>query len=221
MKKIIIAGLVVLSLAAIAYVVLSKDEKVTQKIDPAFTGYVTGFTSGVISKESEITVRLREEVALDKQTEEVASSLFDFDPNIEGEAYWKDKQTIVFKPTEYLPSGKLYDAEFDLSELMEVPKDLRVLEFQFQTIKQAVDVYFDGIFGSPTQKIEIIRHILDKEKSSNAVVFGDAAADLEAAINNGCFFVAYLPFSYIRQYLKMKAIELDFYCVDQWSDFGC
>ncbi len=87
--------------------------------------------------------------------------------------------------------------------------------------QRGLDVYFDGIFGSPTQKIEIIRHILDKEKSSNAVVFGDAAADLEAAINNGCFFVAYLPFSYIRQYLKMKAIELDFYCVDQWSDFGC
>jgi uncharacterized protein YfaS (alpha-2-macroglobulin family) len=145
MKKLLIVGAVLLSVAILAYVVFGNKEKVSQKIDPAFTGYVSGFTSGVISKESEIVVHLREEVALDKQTEEIAADLFDFDPNIEGEAYWKDKQTIAFKPTEYLTSGMLYNAEFDLSNLMEVPKDLEVLEFQFQTIIQAVDVYFDGI----------------------------------------------------------------------------
>lgn len=145
MKKILIAGAILLSLAMLAYVVFGNKSKESQKIDPAFTGYVSGFTSGVISKEAEIVVNLREAVADDKQTEEIAADLFNFDPNIKGEVYWKDKQTVVFKPAEQLTSDMLYVAEFNLSELMEVPKGLEVLEFQFQTIRQAVDVYFDGI----------------------------------------------------------------------------
>ncbi|MDG1477510.1 MAG: alpha-2-macroglobulin family protein [Vicingaceae bacterium] len=154
MKKLLIVGAVLLTIAALIYVVFGGSPKETQKIDPAFTGYVSGFTSGIISKETEIVVHLREEVALEKQTEEVAEDLFDFDPNIEGEAYWKDSYTVAFKPTEYLTSGMLYGAEFDLSELMEVPKDLEVLAFQFQTIKQAVEVYFDGMEAYDDQDLK-------------------------------------------------------------------
>ena len=145
MKKLLVVGAILLTVFVLAYLVFSVEPKETQKIDSAFTGYVSGFTSGIISKESEIVIHLREEVALEKQTEEIAADLFDFDPNIEGEVYWKDKKTVAFKTVEYLTSGMIYDAEFDLSKLVEVPKDLEVLKFQFQTIKQAIDVYFDGI----------------------------------------------------------------------------
>ena len=145
MKKLVVIGSILFVVFALVYMLFGNKENVTQKIDPAFTGYISGFTSGVISKEAEIVIHLREEVALDKQTDDIAESLFDFDPNIKGEVYWKDNQTVAFKPTEMLSSGKVFGAEFNLSELMEVPKDLEVLEFQFQTIIQAVDVYFDGI----------------------------------------------------------------------------
>jgi len=145
MKKILVVGAILLTLAMLTYLGLGKEDKKSQKIDSAFTGYVSGFTSGIISKEGEITVHLREEVAEEKQTDEIAASLFDFDPNIKGAVYWKDKQTVDFKPTEMLPSGEVFNVEFDLSVLMEVPKDLEILTFQFQTIIQAIDVHFNGI----------------------------------------------------------------------------
>jgi uncharacterized protein YfaS (alpha-2-macroglobulin family) len=154
MKKILVVGTIFLTVIVLAYVMFGGEPKEAQKINSAFTGYVSGFTSGIISKESEIIVYLREDVALEKQTEEIAEDLFDFDPNIEGEAYWKDKQTVAFKPAEYLTSGMLYDAEFDLSKLVKVPKDLEVLKFQFQTIKQAVDVYFDGMEAYDDQDLK-------------------------------------------------------------------
>ena len=128
MKKLLVVGAILLTVFVLAYLVFSVEPKETQKIDSAFTGYVSGFTSGIISKESEIVIHLREEVALEKQTEEIAADLFDFDPNIEGEVYWKDKKTVAFKTVEYLTSGMIYDAEFDLSKLVEVPKDLEVLK---------------------------------------------------------------------------------------------
>jgi len=146
MKKRIAIIIAILLAVALTLVSIFRDgTKETTKIDPAFTGYISGFTSGVISKEAKIIVHLREEVAAEKQTDKIAATLFDFDPNIKGEVYWQDNQTVVFKPTEMLPSGEVVAVEFDLSNLMEVPKDLEVLAFQFQTIIQAVDVHFNGI----------------------------------------------------------------------------
>ncbi len=76
MKKILVVGAILLTIAMLAYVVFGNQKKEAQKIDPAFTGYVAGFTSGVISKDAEIVVHLREEVALEKQNEDILSNIF-------------------------------------------------------------------------------------------------------------------------------------------------
>ncbi len=120
-------------------------EKLTKKIDADFTGYISGFTSGVISKKSTIKIRLTETHNNAKINEIIDKNLFDFTPSIDGDAYWLDKQTIEFRPTEKLPSGKLFDAHFFLSKLISVPKKLEILNFQFQVLKQAVDVDFLGM----------------------------------------------------------------------------
>ena len=120
-------------------------EKPTNKIDSDFTGYVSGFTSGVISNRSTIKIRLTETYNKAKINEKADQNLFDFTPDIEGEAYWLDNQTIEFRPTENLSSGKLFDAKFYLSKLMAVPKKLKTLDFQFQVLKQAIDVDFLGM----------------------------------------------------------------------------
>jgi len=144
-KKLIIFIATIVVIAVAAYAMFSSKDTTPPQINPAFTGYIASFTSGVISKESEIIVRLREDVSELKQTEEIAADLFDFDPNIEGEAYWRDGRTVVFKPSEKLPSGELFKAEFELKEIIDVADELETLEFQFQTMMQAVDVYFDGM----------------------------------------------------------------------------
>jgi uncharacterized protein YfaS (alpha-2-macroglobulin family) len=144
-KKLIISAVAVIAVVVTLFTIFKKGDNTPPEINPAFTGYISAFTSGVISKDAEIMVRLREEVDEAKQTEELAAELFDFDPSIDGDAYWRDAQTIVFKPTEKLPSGQLYSAEFNLSKIMEVPDDLETLEFQFQTMEQGINVYFDGM----------------------------------------------------------------------------
>ena len=53
------------------------------------------------------------------------------DPSIGGEAYWKDNQTIEFVPEEDLPSGKAYEASFDLSKLFSVKDQYEDFEFWF------------------------------------------------------------------------------------------
>ncbi|MBL4735028.1 MAG: hypothetical protein JKY18_06775, partial [Flavobacteriales bacterium] len=87
------------------------DKKTSRHIDPAFTGYISAFTSGIISNGSSIKIRLMQEQNVELHTA-IDQELFEFTPDIAGEANWIDKRTIEFIPTELLPSGKLFEAEF-------------------------------------------------------------------------------------------------------------
>ncbi len=71
-------------------------------------------------------------------------------------------------------------------------------------VRRGLDVHFDGVFGSPTPKAELIQHILEQEKNTNAVMFGDAMSDLESAQANDIDFVFYSPYSNVKE----KMIEL-------------
>jgi phosphoglycolate phosphatase-like HAD superfamily hydrolase len=87
--------------------------------------------------------------------------------------------------------------------------------------KRGLDKYFDGIFGSPVTKVENVRHILELEQSNNAVIFGDALSDLYAAKDNNCHFVAYLPFSNVRNKLIEEARKSNFEQAVSWEELKC
>ncbi|MDA7805113.1 HAD hydrolase-like protein [Schleiferiaceae bacterium] len=57
--------------------------------------------------------------------------------------------------------------------------------------KQGIDDLFDGIFGSPKSKVNIIEHIMSKFDFdiSEYIFFGDAITDLEAAQATGIRFL--------------------------------
>ncbi|RXJ74684.1 haloacid dehalogenase [Veronia nyctiphanis] len=75
-------------------------------------------------------------------------------------------------------------------------------------IAKRLDKYFDGIFGSPTPKVELIRHILNKEKNMNAVMFGDAESDMVSACQNDIEFVFYSRYSNVKdKMLKLCALN--------------
>lgn len=116
------------------------------QVDPAFGAYISGYTSGVISKNDAIHIRLTSPVEKEIQIgEPVKETLFDFDPGIDGEAYWLDNKTIEFKPNEPLKPATIYTAEFFLSEIMQVDDKFETFTFQFQTIKQDFSIYVDGL----------------------------------------------------------------------------
>ena len=122
-------------------------------IDPAFTNYIRGFTAGVISNKSTIKIKLAEANPKAVEGEEI-SGIFDFSPDIEGKAIWIDDKTVEFIPTERLPSGVIYDAEFELGDLQDVPSKLSTFEFRFQTIRQDIYLVFEGMQAYEDDKLQ-------------------------------------------------------------------
>ncbi|MEN8124718.1 MAG: MG2 domain-containing protein [Bacteroidota bacterium] len=138
-KKIFL--LLVLSLILIQ----CNKEKSIKTIDPAFTGYISAFTSNIISNQSTIKIRLTDPVNDILPNQKIEEDLFDFSPNIEGESYWLDSQTIEFRPSKKLPQGKLFEASFFLSKLVKVPNKLKTFPFQFQILKQGISIEYEGM----------------------------------------------------------------------------
>ena len=115
-------------------------------VNPAFGSYVAAYTAGVISRESPVRIRFAEEFQdATAPGNEADVSLFKFKPAIDGKAYWTDNKTIEFKPDALLETGKTYQVAFKLSEIMEVPDELSVFEFSFQTLPQNFEVEIEGL----------------------------------------------------------------------------
>ena len=122
-----------------------KKEDDSTSTDPAFTKYISAFTSGVIGNSGEIRIRFAKALPKDQLNQALDKDLFSFDPEIEGETYWSDNQTLVFKPKEPLFPGKEYKGSFKLNKLMDVPKNLNIFPFKFRVTDQSVEVVFYGM----------------------------------------------------------------------------
>lgn len=109
----------------------------TVKIDPGFTNYISGFTSGIVSSYSTVRVRLKENLGEGLIGEKVSKNIFKFQPNVNGDAVWIDASTIEFKPDKPLKSGEKYICSFALNKLKEVEDKYKTFQFEFSTIKQS------------------------------------------------------------------------------------
>jgi alpha-2-macroglobulin len=118
----------------------------SQKINPEFANYISGFTSGYISTGSVVRIKLSsqllESVPLHIPVEE---KYFRFSPAIEGETVWTDAQTLEFRPKNRLPRGQAYEAKFLLSQLVDVKAELREFAFSFKTIEQSMEVEINSL----------------------------------------------------------------------------
>jgi len=80
-----------------------------------------------------------------------------------------------------------------------------------------LDKLFDGIFGSPTPKEEIIKRIVEQEQNTNAVMFGDSESDMLSAQQNKIDFVFYAPFSNVKEKMLEKCKLHQFLIIDDFS----
>ncbi|MDP3556836.1 MAG: MG2 domain-containing protein [Bacteroidota bacterium] len=123
-----------------------KNAGIVNKINPEFASYISAFTTGYISTGSTIKIKLSSEFVNNTQLNApLKEKYFSFEPSIEGEAVWKDGQTMEFKPKERLKPGQIYKATFHLSKLVEVKKELEDFEFQFQSIKQSAQLQVNDL----------------------------------------------------------------------------
>jgi phosphoglycolate phosphatase-like HAD superfamily hydrolase len=82
--------------------------------------------------------------------------------------------------------------------------------------QRGLDIHFEKILGSPETKTNLVAGIL-KGMSCNAVMFGDAISDMKAALDNSIDFIAYLPYSNVRDELVLESEVRGFSLMDSWS----
>ena len=124
-------------------------------IDPEFSKYIESYTTGVISKESTIRIRLAGGVETSHvQNEPLSDNIFDFSPSIKGKAYWIDARTIEFRPDGKLDPDKSYTAEFKLNKIIRVSDRFEHFKFGFQTIKPDFTVSFTGLQTATSTSID-------------------------------------------------------------------
>ena len=144
-------------------------------VDPGFSSYVNAFTSGVMSNSENIKVSLLQSFQNAKAGEPLTESVFSFDPEIEGQAYWLDQQTIEFRPNNKLKSGQVYEATFYLEKLLDVEETFKQMVFGFMIMHQSLIVDFQGI-KSTNLKDFSKQEIIGTVRTTDVVV----PADLES-----------------------------------------
>jgi uncharacterized protein YfaS (alpha-2-macroglobulin family) len=131
----------VVSICGLTYFSSTKAKIHSTQINPAFKEYIAAYTAGFISVENSITIALRNEATSEVEIgKEIENTLFEFSPRIEGKMIWLDKKTIEFKPSKHLENDKHYKATFHLNQVLTVSKDLNDFEFEFSTLKQAMEL---------------------------------------------------------------------------------
>ncbi|MBS1634442.1 MAG: hypothetical protein JST26_00875 [Bacteroidetes bacterium] len=140
-------------------------------MNPAFKEYINAYTSGYVSVESKVLIVLNEETNTEVEIgKELSNTLFEFSPAIEGKITWLDKQTIEFKPASNLASGQTYKVTFHLGEVLSVSDDLKDFEFEFSTMKQAMEVNIDEYKSTDEDILEIEGTINTADIAENAGV---------------------------------------------------
>ncbi|MBL7857188.1 MAG: hypothetical protein JNM57_05825 [Cyclobacteriaceae bacterium] len=143
-------------LAGVFYFIPSKGKKtVGAYINPAFSAYISSFTSGVISSGSILRIELTQDAVDSAMLGETAVKLFNFSPAIKGKTFWIDKRTVEFRPEGRLISGQIYEAGFRLSALLDVPKELSTFAYTFQIVPQNFEVIIQNV--KPYVKTELKR----------------------------------------------------------------
>lgn len=130
------------------------------KVDPAFGEYVSGYTSGMVTRKSNIRVELADPM-LDKimnQNGEPDSNLiqdiFSFEPELKGRAVWVNERVVEFIPDETLPADQFYTVDFDLERVARVKPNFENFKFQFATYQQAIFVNVNGLQNYDDYNIE-------------------------------------------------------------------
>jgi alpha-2-macroglobulin len=122
-----------------------RKQKITE-IDAAYAKYIDAYTSGVVSKKNSIRIQFASSTSVSHNVNDtIKENLFEFSPNVEGKAFWVDARTIEFKPSKDLKPDELYDIEFKLNKIVDVPSKYKTFKFNIQTIKPSFEVEENGL----------------------------------------------------------------------------
>ncbi|RQP15799.1 MAG: hypothetical protein EAS52_13955, partial [Parapedobacter sp.] len=124
----------------------------------AFAKYVEGYTTGVISRESTIRLRLASQVNTFQETNvEETRKLFTIHPAVKGKTRWIDARTVEFIPEKQFDPSKEYQVTFDLGKVIEVPDDLKNFIFDFKIIDPSFSIELDGLKSQTSSAPDLMK----------------------------------------------------------------
>ena len=141
--------------------------------------YISSFTSGLVSTESDV----RMVFAFDKSdwiaNQEISEDLFDISPSVKGKVIALSSNTLSFVPDEKLKQDTEYQIKFNLKKVIEVPKDLSEFRFTIKTLKQDFTVFTNDL-QSYSKEYQYLNATL---QSSDVLDFETASKLVEATQN--------------------------------------
>src|SRR5690554_4645320 len=142
--------------------------------------YISSFTSGLVSSESDI----RMVSAFDKSDwiagQEINDDLFDISPSVKGKVVALSSNTLSFVPENKLKPDTEYQIKFNLKKVIEVPKDLSEFRFTVKTLKQDFTVFTNDL-----QSYSKDYQFLNATLQSSDVLDFETASKLVEATQNG------------------------------------
>ena len=102
----------------------------------AFKPYITNFSGGVVSAQSDLRVVLAFANEEWKKDQVLDNNLFSISPSVDGKVVALSSSTVAFIPTKKLKSDTEYQVTLHLSKLIKTPKELDNFNFTVKTIKQ-------------------------------------------------------------------------------------
>ena len=160
-----------------------------EPVDPAeFAEYISGYTSGVISKKDVVKVRLNMPVTRYETGQELPTGLFFFDPPVKGKAYLVAPDLVEFRPETDWPAGKAVKATFKPGKLIDLPAKLSTFLFDFRIITPSFSVYPGNVL-SIGEKENKMKRIAGKLVSADAMELTEAEKLLKATAPGTTFRV--------------------------------
>ncbi len=142
-KKLILAIVTFLVIFSVVFAIVhfSKTEKKKLSSYEEYAEYISAFTSGHISKNSEIVIEFNSGLAINKQLQDKDfPSILSFEPAIEGHYYWKNESTLAFRPKKPLPYNQQYIATLKIGSLLTDNAKLKDFIFSFTIIPQTFTI---------------------------------------------------------------------------------
>lgn len=112
---------------------------------PEYNPDVAAFTSGLISNQSAIRVKLNTDYPGEVDAvEPVSKENYKIKPEVDGDVYWIDHRTLEFRPEGRFPSGEDFTMQLKLAKILD-NKNSQDFSFTFSTIPLNLDVDFTGM----------------------------------------------------------------------------
>lgn len=167
-------GAIILLSALVMMLTPLKASKTLPPYNTAFDSYLSAFTAGEISKQSDIKIRFAmpmvDTTLVDQKLD---ADWFDMDPFSKGKLSWEDTRTLVFKPDQPLESRSLYKVNVEMSALIpDIDPALTNFNFYFRTQPQSFKLEMLGNESSEDeqgrfQRVKGIIRALDREAGEN------------------------------------------------------